>query len=97
MSLRLPIRRRKNPSAIGLRQILPVQTKRTLFTILERAANASSNLELNGAKSILREAGMRIRSCRPSKRAVACAVLSAAVIIEAYRQRELPLFWWAFR
>src|SRR5260370_14175600 len=33
MSLRLPISRRNNPSAIGLRQILPVQTKRTRFTV----------------------------------------------------------------
>src|SRR5947199_7964667 len=33
MSLRFPISRRNNPSAIGLRQILPVQTKRTFFTV----------------------------------------------------------------
>ena len=32
MSLRLPSSRRKSPSAMGLRQIFPVQTKRTLFT-----------------------------------------------------------------
>src|SRR5688500_6811860 len=36
MSLRLPSSRRKRPSAIGLRQIFPVQTKRTLFTVSGR-------------------------------------------------------------
>ena len=40
----------------------------------------------------------RIRSCRPSERAVVwAAVLSAGVIIEASRQRELSLFWSPFR
>src|SRR6266487_2679036 len=33
MSLRFPSKRRNKPSAIGLRQMFPVQTKRTLFTI----------------------------------------------------------------
>src|ERR1041385_7192266 len=33
MSLRLPISCRNNPSAMGLRQMLPVQTKRTFFTM----------------------------------------------------------------
>jgi len=37
MSLRFPKRRRKRPSAMGLRQTLPVQTKRTLFTRCGRA------------------------------------------------------------
>src|SRR6516162_9477783 len=37
MSFRLPVKRRKSPSAIGLRQILPVQTKRTFFTIGTRS------------------------------------------------------------
>ena len=37
------------------------------------------------------------RSCRPSERAVVCAVPSAGVIIEASRQRELSLFWSPFR
>src|SRR5437763_4887334 len=37
MSLRFPKRRRKRPSAMGLRQTLPVQTKRTLFTKCGRA------------------------------------------------------------
>ena len=37
MSLRFPRRRRKRPSAMGLRQTLPVQTKRTLFTRCGRA------------------------------------------------------------
>src|SRR6478736_2626635 len=32
MSFRLPVKRRKRPSAMGLRQMLPVQTKRTFFT-----------------------------------------------------------------
>src|SRR3954468_1270843 len=32
MSFRLPINCRNNPSAIGLRQMFPVQTNRTLFT-----------------------------------------------------------------
>src|SRR6202790_5004218 len=36
MSLRLPSIRRKRPSAMGLRQMLPVQTKRTLFTMNAR-------------------------------------------------------------
>ncbi len=33
MSLRLPKRCRNSPSAIGLRQMFPVQTKRTFFTV----------------------------------------------------------------
>lgn len=37
MSFRLPVNRRKSPSAIGLRQILPVQTKRTFFTVGTRS------------------------------------------------------------
>jgi hypothetical protein len=37
MSLRLPSKARNSPSAIGLRQIFPVQTKRTLFTIAHGA------------------------------------------------------------
>ena len=41
MSLRLPISRRNNPSAIGLRQILPVQTKRTFFTVGTRSEHVS--------------------------------------------------------
>src|SRR5213083_1550841 len=52
MSLRLPIRRRKNPSAIGLRQILPVQTKRTLFTVRDGASEYQFNLKANRPKSI---------------------------------------------
>src|ERR1700754_4883237 len=40
MSFRLPINRRKSPSAMGLRQILPVQTKRTLFTRIRAALAA---------------------------------------------------------
>src|SRR2546423_4689055 len=50
MSLRFPINRRNNPSAIGLRQILPVQTKRTLFTISRRACERADNLGLNANK-----------------------------------------------
>src|SRR5438132_9939734 len=50
MSLRLPINRRNNPSAIGLRQILPVQTKRTLFTISRRACDREGNVDLNPNK-----------------------------------------------
>jgi KDO2-lipid IV(A) lauroyltransferase len=43
MSLRFPRRRRKRPSAMGLRQTLPVQTKRTLFTRCGRANLARQN------------------------------------------------------
>src|SRR5580700_5545450 len=43
MSFRFPSMRRKSPSAIGLRQILPVQTKRTLFTIQTARASATPN------------------------------------------------------
>src|SRR5712671_5761854 len=50
ISLRLPIKRRNNPSAIGLRQILPVQTKRTLFTITRRACERADNVCLNPNK-----------------------------------------------
>src|SRR6266852_3105077 len=50
MSLRFPINRRNNPSAIGLRQILPVQTKRTLFTISRRACERANNVGLNANK-----------------------------------------------
>ena len=50
MSLRLPSKRRNNPSAIGLRQILPVQTKRTLFTISRRACERADKVGLNGNK-----------------------------------------------
>jgi hypothetical protein len=50
MSLRLPIKRRNNPSAMGLRQILPVQTKRTLFTITRRACERVNNVGLNPKK-----------------------------------------------
>src|SRR2546430_3176564 len=50
MSLRFPISRRNNPSAIGLRQILPVQTKRTLFTISRRACERADNVGLNANK-----------------------------------------------
>src|SRR5712691_9519836 len=42
MSLRLPSIRQKRPSAMGLRQMLPVQTKRTLFT-MDAAARAHAN------------------------------------------------------
>ncbi len=52
MSFRLPVMRRKSPSAIGLRQMFPVQTKRTFFTARERAANAFIKLEANPSKSI---------------------------------------------
>src|SRR5438128_12636205 len=50
MSLRLPSKRQNNPSAIGLRQILPVQTKRTLFTISRRACERADKVGLNGNK-----------------------------------------------
>src|SRR2546421_10990941 len=50
MSLRLPINRRNKPSAIGLRQILPVQTKRTLFTISRRACERANKVGLNANK-----------------------------------------------
>src|SRR5262245_10720425 len=43
MSLRFPISRRKSPSAIGLRQILPVQTKRTFFTVTPRLRTRAQN------------------------------------------------------
>src|ERR1043166_2931759 len=51
MSLRLPRRRRKKPSAIGLRQIFPVQTKRTLFTIQEPAHCRPGKVKSNRIKS----------------------------------------------
>src|SRR5450759_4957536 len=51
MSFRLPRIRRKRPSAMGLRQMLPVQTKRTLFTMDARASVRKINLESNKAKS----------------------------------------------
>ena len=41
MSLRLPSNRRKSPKAMGLRQMLPVQTKRTYFTMMRDAAGDS--------------------------------------------------------
>src|SRR3954470_2282457 len=50
MSLRLPMSRRNKPSAIGLRQILPVQTNRTLFTGSVRAHERTFNLSLNANK-----------------------------------------------
>src|SRR5437773_2362822 len=40
ISFRFPTRWRKSPSAMGLRHILPVQTKRMLFTILTARASA---------------------------------------------------------
>ena len=43
MSLRFPSKRRNSPSAMGLRQMFPVQTKRTLFTI--RAARERAHLQ----------------------------------------------------
>ena len=41
MSLRFPSNRRKSPKAMGLRQMLPVQTKRTYFTMMRDAAGDS--------------------------------------------------------
>src|SRR6059058_1984280 len=52
ISLRFPISRRKTPSAIGLRQMLPVQTKRTFFTVRNEQRARYSNLEVKLAKSI---------------------------------------------
>src|SRR5438034_6813816 len=52
MSLRFPSKRRNSPSAMGLRQILPVQTNRTLFTIQAARARETCNLESNQPKSI---------------------------------------------
>jgi len=54
MSLRFPINRRNSPSAIGLRQMLPVQTKRTFFTVRKAQRARFPNLKAKLAKSISR-------------------------------------------
>ena len=52
ISLRLPSKRRKSPNAMGLRQMLPVQTKRTCFTTARRGGgDASAKVKSNSIKS----------------------------------------------
>src|SRR6266404_2602035 len=71
MSLRLPSKRRNNPSAIGLRQILPVQTKRTLFTISRRACERENKVVLNTDK--VNRSGLATRVCSLLPRSIAPA------------------------
>src|SRR5712692_9284527 len=66
MSLRFPSSRRKRPSAMGLRQMFPVQTKRTLFTIAGRARGPAENLKSNALKSTRASCRISNRSYLPN-------------------------------
>src|ERR1700750_342729 len=62
ISFRLPVKRRKSPSAIGLLQMLPVQTKRTFFTGLNAQRTRLSNYERTSPSQFPMAEGRRLVS-----------------------------------